>query len=283
MEEPPSDSQCSSDEPSFDSLTRTPSDSGNSSDEASRAEQARTPTGTPVGVDDPYEHVDRCDHCTDDGRCRFAFERFEADPAFARERRDDGYRCPVVPEERSDADGPSGDDWQDWADCPNFASTTDGKECRRCGLEERRMAHSDDRALIEEHHLSYADAGADPDRGPSGSTEASDAVAPSELDLADAFAATDAIDVAVGDAAAGEGSAESGNATDRAESEQPAHEITVALCRWCHAKVHKSWARVDDDVSPDPEAIAAREERRSEELAEASFRTAAERYDTEDA
>jgi hypothetical protein len=57
----------------------------------------------------------------------------------------------------------------------------------------------------------------------------------------------------------------------------PAHEITVSLCRWCHAKVHAGWARVDDDVNPDAEALAAREERRSAEQAEFGFRTAAER------
>jgi len=173
-----------------------------------------TPTGTPVGVDDPYEHVDRCDHCTDDGRCRFAFERFEADPAFAAARRDDGYRCPV-------ADG----DWEDWSECPNLRATTEGTACHRCGLGERRMAHSGERPLLEEHHLSYDGAGA-------------------------------------GDGESGE--------TD--------HEITVSLCRWCHAKVHKSWARIDDDASPDPEAIAAREERRGRELQETSFESAAERF-----
>jgi len=59
------------------------------------------------------------------------------------------------------------------------------------------------------------------------------------------------------------------------------HEITVHLCRWCHAKVHDSFARITDDVGPDPEAIAAREGRRSEELAELEFDTAAERFDRE--
>jgi len=57
------------------------------------------------------------------------------------------------------------------------------------------------------------------------------------------------------------------------------HEITVYLCRWCHAKVHTSWARVADDVNPDPEALAAREDRRSRELSELSFDSAADRYD----
>lgn len=162
-----------------------------------------------VGVDDPYEHVERCDHLTDEGRCRFAFERFEADPAFARERREDDYRCPVV----------TPDDGWSWADCPNFRSTASARECVRCGLEERRVAHGDERPLIEEHHLAYPD-------------------------------------------------------------EEAGHEITVGLCRWCHATVHESWGRIDDDVSPVPEAIAAAEERRGREQREASFESAAERYDS---
>ncbi|WP_224447626.1 DUF7097 family protein [Haloprofundus salilacus] len=57
------------------------------------------------------------------------------------------------------------------------------------------------------------------------------------------------------------------------------HEITVSLCRWCHAKVHTSFARVDDDANPDTEALAAREQRRSEEQAEFGFRSASERFD----
>lgn len=57
------------------------------------------------------------------------------------------------------------------------------------------------------------------------------------------------------------------------------HEITVALCRWCHTRVHRSFARIDDDVSPDPEAIAAREARRSKEQREFGFRSASERRD----
>ena len=59
------------------------------------------------------------------------------------------------------------------------------------------------------------------------------------------------------------------------------HEITVYLCRWCHAKVHSSWARITDDVAPDPEAIGAREGRRDRELEELGFQTAAERTDRE--
>lgn len=183
----------------------------------------RTPTGTPVGVDDPYDHAGRCDHLTGDGRCRFALERTGDsggrrppssrpsagdDPSFAADRRADDYDCVVA----GDAD---------WADCPHYRSTTEGRECRRCGLDEVRMAHEDARPLLEEHHLSY------------------------------------------------------GGGSD--DGDDPAHEITVALCRWCHAKIHAGWARVDDDVNPDAEALAAREERRSKEQAEFGFRTAAER------
>jgi hypothetical protein len=170
------------------------------------------PGGTPVGVDDPYDHVELCDHLTDDGRCRFAFEHPEQDPEFARERRDAEFACPVV-----DPDG----DW-DWADCPKFRALATDRECVRCGLEGRRLAHDDERPLLEEHHLSYASAG-----------------------------------------------------------EELSHEITVFLCRWCHAKVHDSWARLADDANPDPEALAETERRRSRELDEASFETAGERFDRE--
>jgi hypothetical protein len=62
---------------------------------------------------------------------------------------------------------------------------------------------------------------------------------------------------------------------------ETSHEITVHLCRWCHAKVHNSFARIDDDASPDPEAVAAREERRSKEQSELGFQSAAERFDEE--
>jgi hypothetical protein len=165
----------------------------------------RTPRGTSVGVDDPYAHVDRCDHLTDDGTCRLAVERPGADLAFARDRAAEDYACPVAR-----------DDW-DWADCSQFRSRSTERACARCGLEERRLAHDDERPLLEAHHLSYAD-GAGPE-----------------------------------------------------------HEITVYLCRWCHAKVHRSWARVTDDASPDAEAIAAREARRSRELDELAFPSAAER------
>jgi hypothetical protein len=173
----------------------------------------KTPEGTPVGVEDPYEHAGVCDHLTDDGRCRFAFEHPEQDPDFARERREDDppFACPVTHPDR---------DW-DWADCPQFRSRASAgdRECERCGLAERRMAHDDERPLLEEHHLSYAD------------------------------------------------------------GEASSHEITVYLCRWCHAKVHGSWAWVTDDASPDPEAIAEREQRRGREQSEAAFETAAERFD----
>lgn len=168
-----------------------------------------TPSGTSVGVDDPYEHIERCDHLTDDGRCRFAVEQRERDPAFARERETDDLRCPV-----------GTDEW-DWCDCPHFRARNRSHSCTRCGIEEVRMAHTDERPLLETHHLSYSDEG----------------------------------------------------------NENLSHEITITLCRWCHAKVHSSWAKIDDDASPDPEAIAARETRRARELDEFGFRSAAERRD----
>lgn len=166
----------------------------------------RTPDGTPVGVDDPYAHADLCDHLTNDGRCRFALARADHDPAFAAARRAADYDCLV------------GEEAVEWRDCPHFRSTARAHECRRCGLEEVRIAGDGSRPLLEQHHLSYRN---------------------------------------------GEGTS---------------HEITVTLCRWCHAKVHGSIARIDDDARPDPEAIAAREGRRDREREEFGFRSAAERY-----
>jgi hypothetical protein len=177
-----------------------------------------TPSGTPVGVDDPYAVAGRCDHLTDDGRCRLALEG-DGPSGFVAERRGEGFACVAA------AEGAQ------FRDCAHYRSTTDGRECARCGLADVRLAHDDARPLVEEHHLSYAAGGAGDD----------------------------------------------GNDANVEAGDDPGHEITVALCRWCHAKVHESWARVDDDVAPDPEATAARESRRSRELSEASFRTAAER------
>jgi hypothetical protein len=169
----------------------------------------RTPEGTSVGVDDPYEFAGPCDHLTNDGRCRFALDRAGHDPAFAEERRRADYACVAAAEDVT------------WRDCPHYRSTTAGRACRRCGLEEVRIAHETARPLLEEHHLSYHDRGT-------------------------------------------------------------SHEITVTLCRWCHAKVHSSFARIDDDASPTPEAIAAREERRGKERAEFGFDSARERYSRAD-
>jgi hypothetical protein len=180
----------------------------------------KTEAGTTVGVDDPYAAADRCDHLTDDGRCRFAVEHGQRDPAFADARSADDFGCPVVGD--ADEEGLHGP-WE-WADCPHFRARNHDRECARCGLGERRVAHDDERPLLEEHHLSYRD-----------------------------------------DSAAGDG--------------EPSHEITVYLCRWCHAKVHDSWARIDDDVNPDPAALAEREARRSREQAELGFETAADRFE----
>ena len=69
---------------------------------------------------------------------------------------------------------------------------------------------------------------------------------------------------------------------ESADDAELGHEITVFLCRWCHAKVHNSWARIDDDASPDPEAVAATEGRKSQERAELGFQSAADRYGDEE-
>ncbi|AKH97058.1 DUF7097 family protein [Halanaeroarchaeum sulfurireducens] len=169
-----------------------------------------TPSGTSVGVDDPYDHAEVCDHATGDGRCRFAYDSPGQDPEFSSARRAAEFRCPVAD-----------DEWT-WADCPHYRYRASDRECARCGLSERRDAHDGGRPLLEEHHLAYDD---DRDLG---------------------------------------------------------HEITVYLCRWCHAKVHGSWARIADDANPGPEALAALEERRSTELDELSFESAADRYASEE-
>lgn len=184
----------------------------------------KTDAGTSVGVEDPYRHVDRCDFLTDEGTCRFAVEHGDRDRVFARQRRDEAFQCPVAGD--TDETGLTGR-W-DWQDCRQFRARHHGDVCVRCGLDEQRMAHDDERPLLEEHHLSYAD------------------------------------------------SSHHGDG-------EPSHEITVVLCRWCHATVHDSWGRIDDDVGPDPEALAQREARRARQQAELSFETAADRYDTDDA
>ncbi|MFB6083163.1 MAG: hypothetical protein ABEJ94_02835 [Halorientalis sp.] len=181
----------------------------------------KTPTGTGVGVDDPYAHVDRCDHLTDAGKCRFAVEQGDRDPAFADARSADEFQCPVAGDrDEAGLTGP----WE-WADCPHFRCLDHARECARCGLEARRLAHDNEGPLLEEHHLSYAEDG------------------------------------------------------DAAEDGDPGHEITVVLCRWCHSKVHDSWARIDDDANPDTEAIAEAEARRAREQDELGFESAAERFD----
>ena len=182
----------------------------------------KTDAGTAVGVDDPYAVVDRCEYLTSGGKCRFAVEFGDRDPQFASERRSQEFQCPVAGD--PDEDGPTGP-WE-WADCPHFRCRMRDHECVRCGLEEERMAHDDERPLLEEHHLSYA------------------------------------------------------SSSDHGTGET-SHEITVYLCRWCHAKVHSSWARLDDDVNPDPEAIAERESRRARQQTELGFDSAAERYSDE--
>lgn len=125
----------------------------------------------------------------------------------------------------------------DWSRCPHYRSTTDAKACARCGLEEVRIAHDPDARPLIEEHH-LSYAGAGGDGRPAAEKERED------------------------------GSEESG---------ETAHEITVGLCRWCHTKVHRSFARIDDDASPDPEAIAAREQRRGAEQSELGFQSANQR------
>ena len=227
-----------------------------------------TPDGTPVGVDDPYAVGGICDHLIDDGRCRFALTRGDADPDFAAARRADDYACHVGPEEA-------------WRACPHYRSTTDGRECARCGLAEVRLAHEDARPLVEEHHLSYRDgpgsAGGDAD--PADAT--GDATAAGAADAAgDATAGdADAADAAGDATAAGDAAGDAAERDASGDTDAGPHEITVALCRWCHAKVHGSFARIDDDASPDPEAIAEREGRRTREREESTFETARNHYD----
>jgi len=194
-----------------------------------------TPDGTPVGVDDPYAVAGICDHLTDDGRCRFALDHAGVDPEFAEERAADEYACHVG-------------DTDDWHACPHYRWTTTADECRRCGLENVRLAHDDSQPLIEEHHLSYGGTGS---RG-SGDGNDDNGVIDHDSDVIDADS----------------------EATD---GDEPRHELTVALCRWCHAKVHNSFARIDDAVDPDPEAIAAREQRVAAEQAEFGFQSARDR------
>jgi hypothetical protein len=194
----------------------------------------KAPGGSSVGVDDPYAHVDRCDHLTDDGRCRWAREHGHEDPEFADARSAEGFICPVVidPEEAAPpAASParSGETAEElpgpwaWKECPHFSCQDHERKCRRCGLARRPASLSADQPLLEEHHLSYA--------------------------------------------------------TDRTDDEAVSHEITVYLCRWCHATVHNSWGRIDDDAAPDPEAIAEREQRIAREQAELGFESAADRFD----
>lgn len=68
----------------------------------------------------------------------------------------------------------------------------------------------------------------------------------------------------------------------RHDSSDPTHEITVALCRWWHAKVHDSWVRIDDGVAPDHEAIVQRETRKARRQEELSLETAADRYEPDE-
>ncbi len=171
----------------------------------------KTPKGTPVGVDDPYIYVDKCDHLTGEGLCRLILENRDVEGSFQVELERGDYVCPVVEQK-----------WK-WENCPYFRYRANQKRCARCGLEERLNAHDNSRPLLERHHLSYA-----------------------------------------GERVGG--------------GEQMDHEIIVILCRWCHAKVHKSGARINDEVEPDRKALEMMEERKSAEMNETKFESARERH-----
>jgi hypothetical protein len=223
----------------------------------------KTPSGTSVGVDDPYAFAGRCDHVTDDGRCRFAVEHAERDPTFARERRREDYACPVVTDDSTEAGAPGASDASNASGVSDASGASGGSDGANPGMgndgehdgKYGRDAECDGtwtwcdcphyRSRSRDHRCVRC--GLEERRTTSSGKRP--LLAEHHLSYAEA------------------------------RSSEGSHEITVSLCRWCHAKVHGSWARIDDDASPDPEAIAAREGRRSRERAEAAFETAAERRD----
>jgi len=173
----------------------------------------KTPQGTSVGVDDPYEFAGVCDHLTGDGKCRYAFDHYTSTTpsSLASARMRSTSVLSSTPNRTGR--GPT---------ARTFARATATASAFAAGSREKRIAHDDERPLLEEHHLSY-----------------------------------------------------------ERDGETLSHEITIYLCRWCHSKVHNSWARITDDAGLDPAAIAALEERRSREQSELGFESAAERYDDE--
>lgn len=221
----------------------------------------KTPRGTAVGVDDPYAHAGRCDHLTDEGICRLAVERPEVDREFARDRARQDFACVLA-----DAAGPGIDAGPDIADERGIDAEPDIDI--EPGIADERGIDADpgieagtadpagvDWAACE--HYRCRDTAETCAR--CGLEEVRLALEPDRPLLEEhhlSYPTEDARDVS--------------------------HEITVTLCRWCHARVHDSWARVDDDVSPDQAAIAAREARRTRELEEAAFASAAERYRARD-
>ncbi len=220
-----------------------------------------TPDGTPVGVDDPHNVAGVCEHLTDDGRCRYALAYPGNDPEFAAARRADEYACHVGEEDN-------------WKACPKYRCTTDGTECVRCGLEKLRLAHDDVRPLLEEHHLSYGSESADDSASERDATPVQHS--PDDHDRGTATG----VESSPGSAVPPKSRSNDESSQSDSTSDAGPHEITVSLCRWCHAKTHNSIARVDDDASPDPDALAAREQRKSKKQAETGFSTASEREDT---
>ncbi len=56
------------------------------------------------------------------------------------------------------------------------------------------------------------------------------------------------------------------------------HEITLPLCRWCHARIHNSGASIDDKVDPPDEAVEIKEKRLKRQKQETDFSTANKIY-----
>jgi hypothetical protein len=228
----------------------------------------KTPSGTSVGVDDPYAFAGRCDFLTGDGRCRFAVEHVASDPAFARERRREDYACPVVDADLQSSESAAhlgrnaGDNSDDGlAPAPPSASNSASNEEREGTWMWRDCPHYRSRSRGKR----CVRCGLEERRTAGG-----------ERPLLDEHHLSYADSSASGPEVGGETRTEAGSGAE------PNHEITVSLCRWCHAKVHGSWARIDDEASPDPEAIAAREGRLTRERAESAFETAADRRDRRD-
>lgn len=57
------------------------------------------------------------------------------------------------------------------------------------------------------------------------------------------------------------------------------HEITLPLCRWCHARIHNSEASIGDDVDPPRKALEIKEKRLKKQKQETGFSKATKLYE----